>query len=1281
MYRTGYLVGWAAAVILSSGGLGAQTPPIVVSEYFNTSPEPVEEWTELLVVADTLDLRGYILTDNNQTQTQQQGGVRFRDVPLWRRLRAGTIIVINHRGAQVVDADARDGYIEIGAQNTTYFEQIRLDSNPGLRWEEVALNVALQGDILQILGPQGRHVHALGHRQTPGPFFDSLPPPKVHYNGACPNPGSVRVVPGLSLEAYNAGAGVDSAAALGEDFTKGLPNQSPRYRDMNQLLWRRLRQPRWESPRMLQADLSAAGVHLAWSAAEDPFPQDSLQGYIVVRDTGAQRSIPEDGRTYSFGERLSGGGLVVAQTVGDARQAVDTFPFPCGARFTYRVYAFRYHTDDRLGNAPGPTLARGRSYAEDRYAEASVEKPLPPVPRVRASALEICEGDSVVLWVEEADTVAYRYQWFLNGVQLVGATAPRLVVRVGGTYTVECRTALGCRVSSSGLEIRVHPLPRLWVALEGDTLICPGDTVILRAIGAQRYRWYRDGELIDSGTEIRIGQPGRYWVTGWSEFGCMATSKVIELKHRQIRLRAEPAHVDFGILGACEGMAERGVRLTNEGNTPVLLFRPSLPPGFAVVGQSFPVELAIGQTVLLRLRFAPPRSGSYGGMVRFRLHPCAVQESLEVRGDKQPGVASLSAPEVNFGVEASCRATSRDTLLWLSNGGRVPVVAEAAFLEAPFQVTAPTFPIEIAPAESLAIRVRYVPVLGSSIRELTVAIRSGTCRDTLRATLLAVLDTPRVEVWPSQLEFPPLLGCHMVAETTAVIRNTSLVPVRVRALPVAGLVVEGTPVELLPLEERTVRLRIQPPGSGVFTVTGLFSVEPCGDTVRIPVRIVAEGVTAGFASDALEFPRLIWCGRPDTLVRSHLFRTNAGEAELVASAVSGDTAAFSVEWQSGQPLVDGQQVAVRFHPPGVGSFWARIEYRLQVDTCNLVRTLILRGTAIGVTYELTADGTDFGTVAVGQQAQRNLRLRNSNPFPLVLQAVGGVAPPFALQTALPMPDTLEVEQERRIVLLYAPLQAPRQDTLWLKLRWAAPCDTTMTLLFIGASESAMEALRLRIELPHIIRAGAGEYVEIPLATAAEQTAALEAVRFLRLRFRYDWRLYEVYRVEGELRGAQGRPGKLVLEGSFPTGLPLSGELARIYGRALWHPQLQTPLELRVDSVAGSAPVAVWLGSGMLVVDSTCAAWQRYMGTGAALTLWREAAECPQLGVQLGSDEEVTVVVVDLYGREVFRWQSGVIQHGQLLRLPLPCSDMAPGAYGAIVRQGRVQRVLHFIVVR
>jgi hypothetical protein len=51
-------------ILFAGFKLQAQTPAIVVNSYFNAA-SPNEEWTELIVVADNLDLRGWSLRDNN----------------------------------------------------------------------------------------------------------------------------------------------------------------------------------------------------------------------------------------------------------------------------------------------------------------------------------------------------------------------------------------------------------------------------------------------------------------------------------------------------------------------------------------------------------------------------------------------------------------------------------------------------------------------------------------------------------------------------------------------------------------------------------------------------------------------------------------------------------------------------------------------------------------------------------------------------------------------------------------------------------------------------------------------------------------------------------------------------------------------------------------------------------------------------------------------------------------------------------------------------------------
>ena len=58
-------------LILCISPMSAQD--VVISEYLN-DVAPSIEWTEILVVKDNMDLRGYIVTDNRGQGDQRQSG-------------------------------------------------------------------------------------------------------------------------------------------------------------------------------------------------------------------------------------------------------------------------------------------------------------------------------------------------------------------------------------------------------------------------------------------------------------------------------------------------------------------------------------------------------------------------------------------------------------------------------------------------------------------------------------------------------------------------------------------------------------------------------------------------------------------------------------------------------------------------------------------------------------------------------------------------------------------------------------------------------------------------------------------------------------------------------------------------------------------------------------------------------------------------------------------------------------------------------------------------------
>ena len=195
---------------------------VVISKYRNvTIGDPLKEWTELLVIDDNTSLVGYSLRDNNHTLNNWQSGIVFKDAALWKNLRAGTVIVIHHRGlaAYTPDISAADGYIEVDAENTTLFNQSA--PTDGTAWNVSNLNVSETADILQLRDASGKQVHALSHGTDIGDYT-ALSSPKIQHNlSSNILSGSViRVYPGQSIGEYSGGNSTNSKTIISKHSYK-----------------------------------------------------------------------------------------------------------------------------------------------------------------------------------------------------------------------------------------------------------------------------------------------------------------------------------------------------------------------------------------------------------------------------------------------------------------------------------------------------------------------------------------------------------------------------------------------------------------------------------------------------------------------------------------------------------------------------------------------------------------------------------------------------------------------------------------------------------------------------------------------------------------------------------------------------------------------------------------------------------------------------------------------------------------------------------------------------
>jgi hypothetical protein len=135
--------------------------------------------------------------------------------------------------------------------------------------------------------------------------------------------------------------------------------------------------------------------------------------------------------------------------------------------------------------------------------------PLPTVNITPDGATTFCTNDSVVLNASTGNT----YQWYKEGVNIVGAVGPSYTATLAGTYNVVVEDANTCEDSAiTGQSIVVNPLPSVSILASGPTALCIGDSVALSTVVGTVHQWYLNGSLIGGATNSSFfaSNPGNY---------------------------------------------------------------------------------------------------------------------------------------------------------------------------------------------------------------------------------------------------------------------------------------------------------------------------------------------------------------------------------------------------------------------------------------------------------------------------------------------------------------------------------------------------------------------------------------------------------------------------------------------------------------------------------------------------------------------------------------------------------------------------------------------------
>jgi len=134
--------------------------------------------------------------------------------------------------------------------------------------------------------------------------------------------------------------------------------------------------------------------------------------------------------------------------------------------------------------------------------------------KILSSSQTACEGDTVVL---AADGSYFHYEWS------TGSTDSSIIVTKSGIYELAAYNSICDTIVPASIRVDFFPKPDLLLKMDGDTVICEGDSLKLWAeTNGDRITW-SNGSTSDT---LIVNESGTYQVRSENEYGCWIEDEV-----------------------------------------------------------------------------------------------------------------------------------------------------------------------------------------------------------------------------------------------------------------------------------------------------------------------------------------------------------------------------------------------------------------------------------------------------------------------------------------------------------------------------------------------------------------------------------------------------------------------------------------------------------------------------------------------------------------------------------------------------------------------------------
>ena len=1058
----------------------------LINEYYNVAGG--REWTEIIVVRDGVDLRGYSLRDNSsgsQPLGRWMGEVTFRNIEFWNDLRRGTIITIIHYGVGS-DDDLADGFIEISSQNNNYFDNSNREDDASLRFNQEA-------DMIQLQTSSGSNHHTLGHSWSNGGDFVPVNGRKLCYPKSVSSNMSVQVNPGASIAdfqgGYDAAENKTSAGFVNPANAQGFPNSDP-----NSNFWRSLREPDWSSPN-LNVSVNGQNVELSWNEATDDI--DNTQGYVVVRYAEEYNNIPNaelviDSEIYRVGDDVGSRGEVIGVFSSDVTQMNHPLTdINCAINYTYAVFAYRFERDDK-NRDNDPWNARGRAYNQDDHAVEILEVDKPEKAEVTSSngTFRFCDGDQVTLYAT-TNSNDITFQWYQNNTIIEGETDDSLVVSQVGDYHVTVSYENGCPVPSDPIQVEIVANAFIDLRFNDERIrqdttfyLCSGSLDFVGR-GGEELIWLKDGVEFARGRDVTIEEEGIYQLRAVNGGICENESAFITVERLTDDLTFTPQIMNFG---ETESFTDLEIRINNQSNNSVEIIDAIFNDNYQIINPSVPFTINATSSLDVTVRFQPQTSGVFEDTLNL-VTQCGTNYEIYLNGNKPVQPLGLNPSFVDFGKVLECDDEGEITInIW--NPGSDPKTLISSFIEnnsAEFSIIAGDINNVILESDTIQITLSYDPTTEGSHNDfLVIPFEESGISDTLKISLAGLYVIPNLifsdennnEI--NQLDFGVMSECQTSVDTSFYIQNLSDVDINVLFENDPRIQILSQIDQAISLNERVlVEIRFTP--SDVQNDFNLnLNYEPCTKSTSLNILAQKPGFIITANRSEIDFGIVQSFCLSNINEQLDIAFSGSSYNNLTVSSINISNE-FSINGvQVGEVFSVGQNIEITINPNTTTAGIYTSDLTIQFDPCGeITRTIQIEIEPDLI--DISFDNTQFELVEPNVNYTGSIVITNNNSIEVQLLSVDDINQPFTLNATLnTFPISIPSGESREVFVDYQALNNDQQDSDNILLNFNQPCDFNKNANISGSSEPNDIIYPIEVSTDQIILGKPAERIAIPI---------------------------------------------------------------------------------------------------------------------------------------------------------------------------------------------------------